>query len=333
MSLPCAFEGRLRLPVVQAPMFLASGVQLVIENCKAGIIGTFPSLNQRTSEGFETWLIEIKKALHQWESVSGKKAAPFGVNLIVHKSNPRLQQDLALCIKHEVPLVITSLGAAAELVDRVHAYGGLVFHDVINARHGKKAAEAGVDGLIAVANGAGGHAGTTNPIPLIAEIREFFDKTVLLSGCISNGNEVAAAQLLGADLAYMGTRFLATTEANVVSEYKQMLLDSASKDIVYTPKISGVNASFMRQSIIDAGIDPNDLTPKEYLDFGAELDVDAAKPSGEKNAWLDIWSAGQGVGSIHNVQPCADLVAQLAKEYEQAMEAQYKHYKLHFAHA
>jgi len=319
MPLPKVFEGRLRLPVVQAPMFLASGVELVIENCKAGIVGTFPALNQRTSEGFETWLIKIKESLSQWEQDTGKQAAPFGVNLIVHKSNPRLEADLALCVKHEVPLVITSLGAVQSLVDQIHGYGGVVFHDVINARHGKKAAEAGVDGLIAVSNGAGGHAGTTNPFPLVAEIREFFDKTVLLSGCISHGNEVAAAQLLGADLAYMGTRFLATEEANIVPEYKQMLIDSASKDIVYTPKISGVNASFMRQSIVDAGIDPNDLTPKDHLDFGAELDVEAAKLSSEKSAWLDIWSAGQGVGTIHDIQPTAQLVNQLVDEYQTAI--------------
>jgi len=319
MPLPKVFEGRLRLPVVQAPMFLASGVELVIENCKAGIVGTFPALNQRTSEGFETWLIKIKESLSQWEQDTGKQAAPFGVNLIVHKSNPRLEADLALCVKHEVPLVITSLGAVQSLVDQIHGYGGVVFHDVINARHGKKAAEAGVDGLIAVSNGAGGHAGTTNPFPLVAEIREFFDKTVLLSGCISHGNEVAAAQLLGADLAYMGTRFLATEEANIVPEYKQMLIDSASKDIVYTPKISGVNASFMRQSIVDAGIDPNDLTPKDHLDFGAELDVEAAKSSSEKSAWLDIWSAGQGVGTIHDIQPTAQLVNQLVDEYQTAI--------------
>lgn len=331
MPIPSVFEDRLRLPLVQAPMFLASGVELVIENCKAGVVGTFPALNQRSSEGFEAWLIEIKSALHQWEQQTGKAAAPFGVNLIVHKSNPRLQQDLDICVKHEVPLIITSLGAAEDLIERVHGYGGLVFHDVVNARHGKKAADAGVDGLIAVANGAGGHAGTTNPFPLIAEIREFFDKTVLLSGCMSNGNEIAAAQLLGADLAYMGTRFLATTEANVVPEYKQMLMDSASKDIVYTPKISGVNASFMRQSVIDAGIDPNDLTPKDHLDFGAELDIEAAKLSSEKSAWLDIWSAGQGVGTIHDVKPASELVEQLTEEYQSAVNTHYNNFKKQFA--
>lgn len=331
MPLPLSFENRLRLPLVQAPMFLASGVQLVIENCKAGVVGTFPALNQRSSEGFEAWLIEIKHALQQWETETGNKAAPFGVNLIVHKSNPRLQQDLELCVKHEVPLIITSLGAAADLVERAHRYGGLVFHDVVNARHGKKAASAGVDGLIAVASGAGGHAGTTNPFPLIAEIREFFDKTVLLSGCISNGNEIAAAQLLGADLAYMGTRFLATEEANIVPEYKQMIVESASKDIVYTPKISGVNANFMRQSIVDAGLDPEDLTPKAELDFGAELDVESAKSGSEKKAWLDIWSAGQGVGTIHEITPAAALIKKLAEEYQSAINAHHALFKSQFA--
>ena len=319
MSIPKQFTGRLRLPLVVSPMFIASGLDLVVETCKAGAIGTFPALNQRTSEGFEGWLLEIKKRLADWEAQTGNKAAPFGVNLIVHKSNPRWQQDLELCEKHEVPLVITSLGAVAELVDAVHSYGGLVFHDVVNARHAKKAAVAGVDGLIAVCNGAGGHAGTLSPFALISEIRQFFSKTLLLAGSLSRGRDIAAAEVMGADMAYMGTSFLASTEANVAAEYQQMLLDSLASDIIYTPKISGVNANFMRQSIEAAGIDANDLTPKAELDFGSELDIDNAQSNQEKKAWRDIWSAGQGVGSIEKLQTTGALVDKLVAEYHHAI--------------
>jgi nitronate monooxygenase len=324
MTIPVQFKDRLRLPLVASPMFIASGLELVVETCKAGVVGTFPALNQRTSQGFEAWLIEIKKRLSDWESSTGKKAAPFGVNLIVHKSNPRWQADLQLCVEHQVPLVITSLGAVAELVDAVHSYGGLVFHDVVNARHAKKAADAGVDGLIAVCNGAGGHAGTTNPFALIAEIRQFFTKTVLLAGSLSQGKDIAAAEVMGADMAYMGTRFLAAAEANVTDENQQMLIDSQANDIIYTPKISGVNANFMRQSIEDAGIDPQDLTPKAELDFGSELDIDSTQTSNEKKAWRDIWSAGQGVGSIKQVQSTSELIDSLVTEYHQAISQQQK---------
>lgn len=322
MTIPEQFKGRLRLPLIASPMFIASGLELVIETCKAGAVGTFPALNQRTSQGFEDWLIEIKKHLSDWESSTGKKAAPFGVNLIVHKSNPRWQEDLQICVKHQVPLVITSLGAVADLVEAVHGYGGLVFHDVVNARHGKKAAAAGVDGLIAVCNGAGGHAGTTNPFALIAEIRQFFAKTVLLAGSLSRGRDIAAAEMMGADMAYMGTRFLATAEANVAEDYQKMLIDSRASDIIYTPKISGVNANFMRQSIEGAGIDPKDLTPKAELDFGSELDVGSSQSSTDKKAWRDIWSAGQGVGSIEQVQSTGELVDNLVAEYHRAISQQ-----------
>ncbi|WP_416397174.1 NAD(P)H-dependent flavin oxidoreductase [Allohahella sp. A8] len=324
MTLPVQFKDRLRLPLVVSPMFIASNPELVIEACKAGAVGTFPALNQRTSEGFETWLLDIKKRLSDWEAETGRKSAPFGVNLIVHKSNPRWQADLAICVKHKVPLVITSLGAVADLVEAVHGYGGIVFHDVVNTRHARKAADAGVDGLIAVCNGAGGHAGTTSPFALIAEIRQFFTKTLLLAGSLSNGRDIAAAEMMGADLAYMGTRFLATTEANVTDDYKQMLIDSQSADIVYTPKISGVNANFMRQSIEDAGIDPADLSPKAELDFGSELDMDTSERGTEKKAWRDIWSAGQGVGSIEQVQGAGELVDNLVAEYHQAVNQQHE---------
>jgi nitronate monooxygenase len=331
MTIPVQLENRLRIPLIASPMFFASGLELVMESCKAGIVGTFPALNQRTSEGFEAWLIEIKTSLAAWEKQSGKQAAPFGVNLVVHKSNPRWQADLTICVKHKVPLVITSLGAVADLVDAVHNYGGLVFHDVVNARHGKKAAGAGVDGIIAVCNGAGGHAGTTNPFALVAEIRQFFDKTVILAGSLSHGKDVATAQMMGADMAYMGTLFLATTEANVTDDYQDMMINSNASDILYTPKISGVNASFMRQSVVDAGIDPTDLTPKSELDFGDELDVGNKTQSNKKKAWRDIWSAGQGVGSIDKVLNTADLVDNLVNEYHGAIADHQKKYINTFA--
>jgi len=316
MSLPTELENRLQLPLVVAPMFLASGTQLVTECCKAGVVGTFPALNQRSSEGFEEWLEEIKAELDRVEEESGQKPAPYGVNLIVHKSNPRLAADLALCVKHEVPLVITSLGADSSVVDTIHSYGGLVFHDVVNARHAKKAAAAGVDGLIAVAAGAGGHAGTWSPFALVNEIRQFFDKTVLLAGCMSTGRDIAAARMMGADLAYMGTRFLNTQECMVQEEYKQQITQASAGDIVYTPAISGVNANFIRQSIEAAGLDINNLEAPKTIDFGLELDeASSDEKTSKPKAWKDIWSAGQGVGSIDEIPTTAELVSQLQAQY------------------
>ena len=331
MTIPVEFEHRIRIPLIASPMFIASGIELVLESCKAGIVGTFPALNQRTSEDFEAWLIEIQMRLAEWEKQTGNKAAPFGVNLIVHRSNPRWQTDLAICVKHQVPLIITSLGAVADLVDAVHAYGGLVFHDVVNARHGKKAAAAGVDGLIAVCNGAGNHAGVTNPFALVAEIRQIFDRTVILAGSLSHGRDVAAAEMMGADMAYMGTRFLATTEANIAVDYQGMILNSTANDILYTPKISGVNANFIRQSIVDASMDPTDLTPKSELDFGAELDIDDKPNTSDKKAWRDIWSAGQGVGSIDKVLSTTELVEKLVSEYHFAIASHQKTYASTYA--
>jgi len=316
MSLPSEFENRLQLPLVVAPMFLASGTQLVTECCKAGVVGTFPALNQRSSDGFEEWLVEIKAELARAEETSTQKPAPYGVNLIVHKSNPRLAADLALCVKHEVPLVITSLGADRSVVDTIHSYGGLVFHDVVNARHARKAAAAGVDGLIAVAAGAGGHAGTWSPFALVNEIRQFFDKTVLLAGCMSTGRDIAAARMMGADLAYMGTRFLNTQECLVQEEYKQQITEASAGDIVYTPAISGVNANFIRQSIETAGLDINNLEAPKTIDFGLELDeANSDEKTSKPKAWKDIWSAGQGVGSIDAVPTTAELVSQLQAQY------------------
>ena len=312
-----AFIDHLSLPVVAAPMFLISGPQLVIECCKNGIVGTFPALNQRTTDGFESWVIEIKEALAAFEAETGKKAAPFGVNLIVHQSNPRVEADLAICVKHKVPLIITSLGAISQLVDAVHGYGGLVFHDIIKKRHAEKAADAGVDGLILVSAGAGGHAGVTNPMSLVAEVRSFYHKTILLSGCISNGRDVASALQMGADLAYMGTRFINVEESNADDGYRQMIIDSSASDIVYTAAVSGVSANFLRPSLEAMGITEYMWGNSKKIDFGSELD--AAKA--EAKAWKTIWSAGQGVTSIRNVLPVKDLIQQMKQEFLGAIAA------------
>lgn len=311
------FNGKLALPVVAAPMFLISGPQLVIECCKNGVVGTFPALNHRTSEGFEQWLIEIKEALDKHEQETGKAAAPYGVNLIVHRTNPRVQQDLEICVKHQVPIIITSLGAVSEVVDAVHSYGGLVFHDVIQKRHAEKAIEAGVDGLILVSAGAGGHAGTLNPMPFISEVRSFFDGTILLSGCMSTGQDVASAMQMGADLAYLGTRFINTSESAAPEDYRQMIIDSKTSDIVYTASISGVSANFLRQSLLAMGITPDMWDRKAKIDFGKELDTEA-------KAWKTIWSAGQGVATIDDNIPVKELVARMKSEFVEAIEQQKK---------
>ena len=309
MSLPALLEQRLRLPVVAAPMFLVSNPQLVLACCRNGIVGSFPALNQRDSGAFKAWLEEIEAGLQA-------ESAPYAVNLIVHGSNPRLQADLAICIEQRVPIVITSLGAVKEVVDAVHGYGGLVFHDVTTRRHAEKAAEAGVDGLIAVAAGAGGHAGTWSPFALIAEIRQFFDKTLLLSGCLNHGHEILAAQLLGADLAYLGTRFIATRESDATPAYKQMILDARAADIIHTPAVSGVPASFMRQSLEAAGYDLKQLQNKAEINYGEKL-----KPiSDEAKAWKTVWSAGQGVGTIADLPSVDALVARLDREYREAQQ-------------
>ncbi|WP_334174938.1 nitronate monooxygenase [Pseudoxanthobacter sp.] len=305
MPLPPVLAGRLRLPAVAAPMFLVSGPDLVVETCRAGVLGTFPALNQRTTAGFAGWLDDIAARLH---GVAG--AAPFGVNLIVHRSNPRLEADLAVTVAHRVPLVITSLGAVSEVVEAVHAYGGLVFHDVISRRHAEKAAAAGVDGIIAVSAGAGGHAGTLNPFALVAEIRSVFAGTILLGGALSTGAHIAAAQMLGADLAYLGTRFIATRESLAPEGYKAMLVAGQAADIVYTDRVSGVSANFLRPSLMAAGLDPDHLPPHGDLDM-----------AGEARAWKSMWSAGHGVGAIADVPGAAALCDRLAAEYDQAAAA------------
>lgn len=300
MRLPEAWKGRVKIPAIAAPMFLVSNPALVAACCKAGVIGTFPALNQRSTAGFVEWLDELGATLTA-------QYAPFGVNLIVHKTNPRLNADLEQVVKHKVPLVITSLGAVQDVVDAVHSYGGIVFHDIVNARHAEKAAKAGVDGLIPVAAGAGGHAGTTNPFALIPEIRSIFPGYIALSGCIGSGGGVAAALALGADFAYLGTRFIATQESNAPAEYKQMLLSSSSADIVYTPAISGIPASFLLPSIVKAGIDPATMKHEGPVDLGTELSAG--------KAWKDIWSAGQGVGAIRDIPAAGALCARLIREF------------------
>ncbi len=317
MSTKAPFIQDLSLPAIAAPMFLISGPKLVIECCKNGIVGTFPALNQRTSEGFEEWLIEIKSALKAFEKETGKKAAPFGVNLIVHPTNPRLEADIKLCVKHRVPLIITSLGAVSQVVDAIHSYGGLVFHDVIKKRHAQKAAGAGVDGLILVAAGAGGHAGTINPMTLVAEIKKFYDKTIILSGCISNGRDIASAMQMGADLAYMGTRFINVEESKAPEKYRKMIVDSGASDVIYTASISGVHANFLGASLKAAGITEEDLKKDVKIDFGKELDTEA-------KAWKTIWSAGQGVATIENVVSVSELVNSLKSEFKSAIEEQAK---------
>lgn len=299
----------LRLPLIAAPMFLTSGPELVAACCENGVIGTFPALNQRSTEGVGEWIdtIEARRA--------GKAAAPYGINLIVHKSNPRLMDDFALCEQRKVPLIITSLGAVPELVGRVHAWGGKVFHDVISLRHAEKAAAAGVDGLILVTGGAGGHAGNLNPFALLHEVKQVFKGTILLAGAMSTGGDIAAAQMMGADYAYMGTRFIATQEALVPAAYKDMLVTSQASDIFYTPAISSIPANFLRPSIVAAGLDPEKLVAPETVDLSHV--TDPHRPHAK--AWKDVWSAGQGVGSIHDVPGTAALIARLEQEYREAI--------------
>lgn len=304
MSIPASLQQGLKLPVIAAPMFLVSGPELVIAACRAGIVGTFPALNQRTTEGYSEWLDQIKAAL-------GPDDAQYGVNIIVHPTNPRVMADMEVTVAHKVPLVITSLGAVRDVVDAVHSYGGLVFHDVTTVRHAKKAAEAGVDGLILVCAGAGGHAGTWSPFALVNEVRQFYQGTIILSGCISSGRDIATAMMLGADFAYMGTRFINTTESRAPDAYKEMIDEAHAADIVYTPAISGIPANFMAQSLINNGLDPKSLPEKTKVDLGKELDH-------EVKAWKEVWSAGQGVGSIDDVLPTADLVARLKREFDEA---------------
>jgi nitronate monooxygenase len=319
MPLPAIMEGRLRLPLVAAPMFLASGPELVLACCRAGIVGSFPAKNQRTLEGLDGWLQTIRDGLASNTAAAGNPMPPFAVNLIVHRTNATLQEELAICVRHEVPIVITSLGAVPELVDSIHGYGGLVFHDVINLRHARKAIDAGVDGLIAVAAGAGGHTGRASPFALVNEIRQVFDGTVLLSGAMSTGSDIAAAQIMGADLAYLGTRFIGTRECAAPDAYKQMIVAARLRDIVETDRVSGVNANFLAPSLAAAGLRPDGDPPEMHID--SELAEALGDEEGAK-AWRDIWSAGHGVGSIDDTPSVAALVCRLAQEYHAAVAGQ-----------
>ncbi|WP_338748966.1 NAD(P)H-dependent flavin oxidoreductase [Janibacter alittae] len=314
--MPTQLRGRLRLPVISAPMFLGSGPDLVIGACRAGVLGTFPALNLRTTEDFDDWLTRIEEALAQPDG-SGREPAPYGVNFIVHRTNKRIEADLERIVAHEVPVVITSLGAAKDVVDAVHSYGGLVFHDVTNARFATKAAEAGVDGLILVSAGAGGHAGGLNPFALITEVRRVWDGPLILGGSLSTGRDVLAAQAAGADLAYMGTRFLATQESIATEEYREMLVRSGAEEIVYTPSISTIPGNFLRESIIGAGLDPDNLPVPDAIDVSHVTNPHAREqPTGPApKAWKDVWSAGHSVAGITEVLPVAQLVDQLEAEY------------------
>ena len=314
MALPELLKNRLRLPAVAAPLFIISNPDLVIALCKAGIVGSFPALNARGEGEFEKWLIRITEELDAYNQANpDQPAAPFAVNQIVHKSNNRLEEDLALCVKYKVPVVITSLGARVEVNEAIHSYGGIVLHDIINNKFAKKAIEKGADGLIAVAAGAGGHAGTQSPFALIQEIRQWFEGPLLLSGAISRGDSILAAQAMGADLAYLGSTFIATTEANAAQDYKQCLVDSSAEDIVYSNLFTGVHGNYLKPSIIAAGLDPDDLPESDpsKMDFGSGGNSD-------KKAWKDIWGCGQGIGAITEIEPAADVVARLSGEYKAA---------------
>ena len=305
MTLPKLLEDRLSLPLIASPLFIVSRPALVIAQCRAGIVGSFPSLNARPSGVFEEWLQLLHRELTEDD-------APFAVNLIVHKTNARLEEDLALCVKYRVPIVITSLGARPDVNDAVHSYGGLVLHDVINNMFARKAIEKGADGLIAVAAGAGGHAGTLSPFALVEEIRAWFDGPLILSGAIATGRAIAAARMMGADLAYMGSAFIATEEANADPEYKQMIVDSSAADIVYSDHFTGVHGNYLRPSITAAGLDPDKLAN------AADMDI-AAMAEDEKKAWRDIWGAGQGIGAVDKIQPAASFIEQLKAQYLDAI--------------
>ena len=312
MALPPLFD-KLRLPAVGAPQFIVSNPELVIAQCKAGIVGSFPALNARPPELLDEWLTQIKAELAAYDAAHpDAPSAPFAVNQIVHKSNSRLEHDVEVMVKHKAPIVITSLGARPEVNDAVHSYGGIVLHDIINITYAKKALEKGADGLIAVCAGAGGHAGGLSPFALISEIREFFDGPLLLSGAIATGRGILAAQAMGADLAYMGSAFIATTEANASDAYKQMIVDSTAGDIVYTNLFTGISGNYLKHSVRNAGLDPDNLEQSD------PSKMNFASGSSKAKAWKDIWGAGQGVGAVHEVVPTAQLVARLKREYDEA---------------
>ena len=310
-SITARLRANMRLPVIAAPMFIVSNPYLVIAQCKAGVMGSFPALNARPKAALDVWLTEIKQALAVHDLANPtQKAAQFAVNQIVHRSNDRLEHDLEVCVAHKVPVVITSLGARTDLNDAVHSYGGIVLHDVIDQTFARKAIEKGADGLVLVASGAGGHAGKQSPFALVQETRAWFDGPLILSGSIATGSAVLAAQAMGADFGYIGSAFIATEEANAEAAYKQAIVDGKADDVVYTNLFTGVHGNYLRKSIENAGLDPNNLPESDpsKMDFGA----------GSAKAWRDIWGCGQGIGAVKNVQSTADFVSQLVHEYQAA---------------
>ncbi len=314
MALPSSLANALDLPVIGSPMFIVSGPELVIAQCLNGVVGSFPALNARPADQLDVWLTRIKAELAAAKAADPtRKIAPFAVNQIVHASNDRLRHDMEVCVRHQVPIIITSLRAPGEVVTAAHSYGGLVFHDVTTIRHAQKALEAGVDGLILVCAGAGGHAGTLSPFALVGEVRRFFDGPIILSGSIATGQAILATQAMGADLAYIGTRFIATQEANAAQGYKDMIVETSAADIVYTPYFTGVPGNYLKPSIAAQGLDPDALpdADKTKMSFG----------SGTAKAWRDIWGSGQGVGLIDDAPPVAQVIARLKAEYLQAKTA------------
>ncbi|MBV9562135.1 MAG: nitronate monooxygenase [Bradyrhizobium sp.] len=319
MSMPALFKGRLSIPVIGAPLFIVSVPDLVIAQCKAGVVGSFPALNARPAALLDEWLARIREELAAHDRAHPQApSAPFAVNQIVHKSNNRLDHDLALCEKHKVPMIISSLGAREELNQAVHGWGGIVFHDVINQRFARKAIEKGADGLILVAAGAGGHAGVISPLAFVVETRQWFDGPIALSGAIANGRAVRAARVLGADFAYVGSAFIATSEANAVERYKEMITASAAEDIVYSSLFTGVHGNYLKPSIVAAGMDPDNLPTSDpsKMSFSTDAAGERAKPK----AWKEIWGSGQGIGSIGKVMPAAELIARFKREYDEATD-------------
>ena len=316
MALPELFKGRLSLPVIASPMFIVSGPELVIAQCKAGIVGSFPALNARPQSALREWIQRIKRELAEYaEANPDKPVAPFAVNQICHASNDRLMADMTVCVEEQVPIIITSLRPPSELVEAAHSYGGLVFHDVINQRHARKAAEQGVDGLILVSAGAGGHAGTQSPFALLREVKQWFDGVVILSGAIGDGHAIAGAVAMGADFAYMGTRFIATEEANSDERYKRLLIEGSAEDVLYSNLFTGVHGNYLKQTVVEAGYDPNNLPESDpsKMNFGSGGNSD-------KKVWKDILGSGQGIGGITDAPPVAELVDRLKAEFGEARE-------------
>ena len=314
MALPPILSERLRIPVIASPLFIISGPELVIAQCKAGVVGSFPALNARPVSQLDEWLAQITEELADWDRKNPDRlSAPFAVNQIVHKSNNRLEEDVELAVKYRVPITITSLGAQVSVNDASHSYGGIVLHDVINAKFARKAVEKGADGLIPVAAGAGGHAGGLSPFALVQELREWFDGPIALSGAIANGRAVLGAQAMGADLAYIGSAFIATEEARAVQGYKDMIVESSGEDIVYSSLFTGVHGNYLRPSVARAGLDPDNLPHGDptKMNFGSGGNTEA-------KAWKDIWGCGQGIGAVKSIPTAGELVDRLAAEYEQA---------------